>query len=138
MHILESQNISDFLVAQRGFIFLKLPRVLRSWAMLVQELLGSSLHRDGVVGCIEHLESQSALLDSQIANLTKVSGVDVAPGVALPRLGEVDVGREVTLILVRLNHVADAEGVDVVLETTGKRTSGLLAADFGQGVAIRG
>jgi hypothetical protein len=37
----------------------------------------------------------------------------------------------------RFDHVSDAQGVDIILKTTGESTRGLFAADFGEGVSVR-
>lgn len=130
MDILKSKNLSDLPVAQRRLVLSQLAGDLDVWVVLSQELLGRTLDGDGVVGSIEDLEAKPALLDGQVTDLTEVTGVDVTPGVALPRRRVVDVLGEVESVLVRLNHVADAQGVDVVSEAAGKGAGRLLVADL--------
>ena len=68
-------------------------------------------------------------------DLAEVARVDVAPGVALAhhRIGEE--GLELA-VLVRLDDVADAQGVDVGAVAHGEGARGLLVADLGQAVAV--
>jgi hypothetical protein len=74
--------------------------------------------RDCVICSVEYLEPKSALLDTQIADLSQISGIDVGPGIALARWGVAEVCREVLSVFMGLNYVADTKGVDVSLVAT--------------------
>ena len=81
---------------------------------------------------------QPVLLDRQMADLAQIPGVDVAPRIPLPGLGPADVGGEVAGVFVGFDHVADAEGVDVVVEAAGEGAGEALAAQLAAGVCVRG
>ncbi len=68
-------------------------------------------------------------------DLAEVAGVDVAPGIALSQRRVGDEPRE-PAILVRLDHVADTQRVDVGLESLRERPRGLLVDELGEAVAI--
>ena len=74
--------------------------------------------------------------DRQMTHLAKVPGIDVAPGITLAGLGLADVLREIPFILMRLDDIADDEGVDVVPETAGKGAAGALATELGACVRV--
>ena len=135
MHILIPQHLSNLPVTQRRLKFTHISSNLRVRALFRQELLGRPLHRDGIISSIENLESQSALLDRQITDLAKVSGVNVTPCISLAGSGVLDEGGKVASVLVWLDHVSDAEGVDVIFEAAGEGACCFLAADFGECVS---
>ena len=71
MNIFISQYLSDLPITQRRLIFPPLPRDLRIRTLLRQELLSRHpLDRNRIVRSIEHLQTQPALLDCQITNLS--------------------------------------------------------------------
>lgn len=138
MNILESQNLPDLPVAQRCLPLSHLPRNLCVRTVLLQKLRSRNLRRDGSVRSIEDLESQSTLLDRQITDLAQISGINIRPGIPLPRHGIVDIGFEISGVLMRLDDISNSESVDVALETAGECSCGLLAADLGESVGVHG
>lgn len=127
MHVLITQHFPDLPIRQRRLKLTHLPRNLRTWTFLLQELLCRSLHRDRIICCIKDLEAQPALLDSKVTNLTQIACVNIAPSVALSRRGVVDVSWEIPLVFMGLNDVAYPQSVDVILVATCKCTSCFLA-----------
>lgn len=80
-----------------------------------------------------HLETEPALLDTQMADLTEVPGIDVRPGVSFPTSRVLHVPREVLGVLVGLDHVTNSESVDVdVWSTDVEGLGGELANEFTQ------
>ena len=136
MHVLIPQHVPDFLIRQRRLPLAHLPRDRRIRTRLLQKLLGRYGRGDRVVRGIKHLEPQSILLDTQITDLAEISGVNVAPGVAFAGFGHSYVAFEIRLILVRLDHVADDQSVDVDTESSGKGTRNTLACQFAAGVRV--
>ena len=68
-------------------------------------------------------------------DLAEIARIDVTPGIALARQRLLQEIAE-HAVFVRLDHVADAQGIDIGSETHGKRTRGLLVDDLGQSVAV--
>jgi hypothetical protein len=138
MLLLEAQHLPNLTVAQRRLPLAHLPRNWSVGTVLLEELPSRERRGDGVVGRVEHLESQPILLHTQIADLTEVSRVNVTPGIPLAHLGLVDVLGEVAFVLVRLDDVANAQGVDVGVETAGEASSYALAGELGDSVGVHG
>ena len=138
MLLLKPKHLSDLPITQRRFPLAHLARNRRVWLRLFQKLFRRCSRRDVVVRSIEYLEAQSGFLDTQITDLTQISGVDVGPGVALSRFGLAYVCRKVLLILMRLDHVSDPKSVDVVAESAGKGSCCALATEFAQSVTVHG
>lgn len=139
MLFLETQHVFDLLVGQRRLPLAHLPRDLGVRRRLGQELLRRHRGGDGVVGGVEDLEPQPVPPDAEVADLAEVARVDVAPRVAAAGLGLPDVAGEVARVLVRLDDVADAQGVDVgAAEAAREAPRHPLAAQLGQGVRVHG
>ena len=68
-------------------------------------------------------------------DLAQIAGVDIAPGVALAEQRIIQIGREVGVFM-RLDHVADAQRVDVGAVAHGESAGGFLVHQFGQAVAV--
>lgn len=81
------------------------------------------------------MESQSALLNCEIANLPEVACIDVRPCIALARRRVGDEGGEHGVVFGR-DDVTDAEGVDVRFVLFGEGAGRFLANDFGECVAV--
>jgi hypothetical protein len=76
-------------------------------------------------------------LNRLVKDLSKIPGINIRKRISLSTRWILQVCREVLRILVRLNDVADPEGVDVgSLETVGECAGGLFADDFGEGVCV--
>jgi hypothetical protein len=133
MNILIPQHLPNFPITQRRLIFTHLPRNFRVRTLLRQELLSCHPpHCNCIIRRIKHLKSQPALLNRQITNLSQIPGIDITPGISLTRSRVGEKGGEVFGVFVRLYHVSDSEGVDVVLEAAGERACCFLAADLGE------
>ena len=138
MLLLELQHLPDLPITQRRLPLAHLPRHLRPGIVLRQELPRRHSSGDGIVGRVEDLEAQAILAYREMADLTQIPGVDVAPSVALPRLGPADVAREVARILVRLDHIPNAEGVDVVVEAAREGAGDAFTTQLATGVRVHG
>lgn len=138
MFLLESKNLSNLAVTQRRLPLIHLPRNGRIRRILLKELLRRECSSDGIVRRIEDLEAQPILLYTQIANLAKITSINVRPSVPLADLRGLDILWEVTLVLVGLDDVADAERVDIGVEAAGESAGYSLAAEFGDGVGVHG
>lgn len=77
MNVLKSKDFSDLSIAQWCLIFAHLPRDWHIRTCFREELFRLLFHCDGVVGAIEHLETEAALLDGEIADLTEIAGIDI-------------------------------------------------------------
>lgn len=135
MLLLETEHITDLAIREWRLPLIHLPGDGNVRTVLLEELLRRDLGRDGRVRGVKDLEAQTGLHDAKVADLAQVSGIDVGPGVAFPRLGLVDYSLE-EVILVWLEDVADAQGVDVILVTASKGPCCLLSADLGESVAV--
>lgn len=136
---LEAQDLSDFAIAQRRLKLAHLTGDGRVWARLLQILLSWNRSSNGIVRGIENLKAQAILLDAQIADLTQVAGIYVRPCITLSGLWFADDVGKVSLVLVGLDHVANAKDIDVaVVETAGEGSCRLLTADFGERVSVHG
>lgn len=113
MLLLKPQHLPSLAIAQRSLIFLHLPSNLRIGTSLLQVLHRRYLQRTPRIRSIENLKPRRALQDAEITDLPEISRIDIAPRVSLPRLRLVDVRGEIRLILMRLDHVPDAQRVDV-------------------------
>jgi hypothetical protein len=136
MFLLEPQHLPNFPITQRRLPLLHFSRDRRVGTVLFQELPCRECCGDGIVGGIEHLESQSILLHTQITYLTQVPCIDITPSIALAHLWIVDVLWEIVLVLVGLDNIADAEGIDISIESTSETPGDTLAAEFGYGVRV--
>lgn len=131
MFFLEAQDLSDLAITQRRLKLAHLAgdRCIR--AHLLQVLLSRHRSSYGIVSCVEDFKAQAILLDAQIADLTQVAGINVRPCIALSGLWFADNVGEVSLVLVRLDHIANAKDVDVaVVEAAREGSCGLLTADL--------
>lgn len=132
MHIPKPQHLPNLPITQRRLKLAQHPRDLRTRTLLRQKLLRRHIPNSNRIVCsIKHLEPQPALPNRQVTDLPEISRVNVTPRVAFPGRGIPKVGGEVFLVFVRLDHVADSEGVDVCFEAPCKGACCLLAADFG-------
>jgi hypothetical protein len=135
MDILVSKDFSDLPIAQWRLILSHFSRDLRPRTFLCQKFFGRhSPNCNGVIRRVKYLESNPALLDCQVTNLTKVSGIDITPCVSLSRRRIAEIGWEIPLVFVRLYYVSDAECIDIISEASGKSSSSLLATDLRQGI----
>ena len=98
MHVLKPKDFSDLSVTQRRIIVAQLPRDWHARTRFSKEISRLLCHGDGVVGAVEHLEAEAALLDGQVANLTEIAGVDIRPCIALSRHGFGNMPGEIMLI----------------------------------------
>ncbi|KAI7506393.1 UDP-glucose 4-epimerase [Hortaea werneckii] len=136
MFLLEAQHLADLAVAHGRLIFAHLTPDRRVGLEALEDGLDGLLGGGGGVGGVEDLEAQAVLLDAKVADLAQVARVDVGPGVAPPRLRLVDDGGEVAGVLVRLDHVADGERVDVVAVAPVEGARRALAAQLRQRVRV--
>ena len=120
MNILITEHFPNLPVAQGCFVFPHFPGDLRSRMILLQKVLGSPFHGDSIVGRIENLETQPALLDRKVADLAEITGINVTPSTSFARIRIFDISWKIPLIFMGLDDIANAERVDVVLEATGK------------------
>lgn len=130
MHILVTKHLSYLPVAQRCLILSHLSCNLRCGIILGQEFFCRSLDRDGIICGVENLESETALLDCQVADLPKVTSIDITPCVALSRGWVVDICRKIPFVFMWFNHVADAEGINIIAEAAGEGASSFLSTDL--------
>jgi len=132
MLFLESKHLSDLPITQRC---LKLTHLASNGCIgsyLLRVLLSGCRGRNSIISSIEYLKAQTILFDAQAADLTQVASINVGPCISLSALGLADDVREVSLVLVRFDYVADAEHVDVaVVEAAGEGSCSLFAADLG-------
>ena len=132
MLFLESKHLSDLPVTQRRLKLTHLASNRCIGSYLLQVLLSRHSGRNSIISSVENLKAQTILFDTQIADLTQVTGVNVGPCISLSALGLADDVGEVSLVLVGLDYVADAEDVDVaVIEAAGEGSRGFLTADLG-------
>jgi hypothetical protein len=138
MNILVSQHLPDLPIAQRRLILPHLPRNLRIRTLLCQELLRCHpLDRNRIVGSIEDLESQPALFDRQVTDLSQVSGIDITPRISFTRSGIGEIRREIFRILVWFDNISNSKSVDVVFKASGEGSCCFLTADLGKCVSGR-
>lgn len=130
MILLESQNLPNFAIRQRCFPLSQSPRYRRIRRDLLEILCSRNLGRYCIVRGVEDLESQPAFLNTQIADLTQVTCIDVTPGIAFPSFRLVDNHREILLVLVRLDHISDPKGIDITLEPPRESPRSSLSAKF--------
>jgi hypothetical protein len=138
MLFLETQNIFNLLITQRRLPLSHLPRDLRIGTHILQQLRRRHRRRDAIIRRIEHLEAQPIFLHAKVANLAQIPRVDITPRVPLPARGVAHVLGEVPRVLVRLDHVADAQRVDVGAEAPREAAGYALAAQLGDGVGVHG
>lgn len=93
------------------------------------------MHRNSIISGIKDLKSQPVLLDCQVADLSQVARINIAPCIALARRGPCQEGGEVALVFVRLDDISNAQGIDVGVEAAGEGACCFLGADFGEGIA---
>ena len=136
MHVLVAQHLPNLPITQRSLPLAHLARDLHARTRLLQKLHSRHPSRDRIVRRIKNLEAQAISLDAAVANLAEIARVDVAPGVTLAGSGRIEVGGEIAGVLVGLDDVADAEGVDIDAEAAGEGAGGALAAQLGGGVAV--
>ena len=136
MHILVAQYLTNLPVAQRRLPFIHFPCDWRIRTGLLQKLCRRHGRRDCVICGIENLESKSALRDTQVADLTQVSCVDVAPRIALAGFGQPHMLWKVPFVLVGLDHIPDAEDIDIHAEAAGECAGNALTAEFRAGVGV--
>ena len=130
MHILVTEHLAYLSVAQRSLILSHLSCDLRSWIILGQEFFCRSLDSDGIIRGVENLESETALLDCEVADLSKITSIDITPCVALSRGWVVDISRKIPFVFMWFDHVADAEGINIILEAAGEGASSFLSTDL--------
>lgn len=128
MHVFVSQYLPDLSVTQRCFPLTHLSGYWHTGALLLQELYRRHLRGDRVVRSIEDLETQSIVLDAQVADLTEISRINVRPCVPFPGRWIVHVAGKVGLVLVRFDYITDAQRIDVRPKPAGKTSGALLAA----------
>jgi hypothetical protein len=138
MFLLEPQHLLDLAITQRRLPLIQVPRNRGVWTILLQELTCWERRSNRIIRRIKHLKSQSVFLDTQIANLAQIPCVDVAPRIALAHRRIINVFREIALVLVRLDDVADAQRVNVGVEAARETAGHALAAEFGNGVCVHG
>ena len=136
MHVLVAQDLNDFLITQRRLPLTHLARYRRVWRGFLEKLCRRHRRRNRTICRVEDLETQPIFLARQIADLPQVPCIDVAPGVPLAGLRLPDVPRKVPRVLVRLDHVADAQRVDVDAEAARKGARDALAAELAERVAV--
>ncbi|ENN85694.1 hypothetical protein RHSP_09762 [Rhizobium freirei PRF 81] len=132
---LETENLTDLAVGQEALIFTDLAHEGDIRKMLGGKFTRRRIGRYRIIRSIEHLETETALFDTEMNDLTEIASVDIAPGDPLANftIGEI-FGK--TLIFVRLDDIADTQRVDVDAEAFGKGAGGLLVHDLGQAVGI--
>ncbi len=138
MLLLETQHLSDLAITQRRLPLTHLPCNLRVRRILPQEPCRRHRRGDGIIRRVEYLKPQSILPDRQMTNLAQIPRVDVAPRIALPRLGLAYMCGEVTLVFVGFDDIPNAEDVDVVVEAAGEGAGGALATELAAGVCVHG
>lgn len=136
MHVLVSQHLPDLPVTQRCFPLTHLSRDRYAGTLLLQELHRRHRGGDGVVRSIEDLETQSIVRDAQVADLAEISRIDVRPSIPFPGRGTIHVAGKVGLVLVRFDHVADAQRIDVRPKPAGEAAPASLAAQLRGGVRV--
>lgn len=139
MFFLESQYLFDFAIAQGRLKLTHLADNRCIGTHLRQVLLSGHSGSDSVVSSVENLKAQTVLLDTQVANLAQITGINVGPCISFSRFWFAnDVGK-VSFVLVGFNHISDSQDIDIaVIEAAGERSCGLFAADLGQGVCVHG
>ena len=135
MRLLEPERLARLAVRQRRFELTHLAGDRRVRAELFQRLAGRDVERDRVVGRVEHLEAKAVLFETKPDDLAEIARVDVAPGVALAQRRVGEKARELP-VLVRLDHVADAQRIDVRAVAHREGAGGLFVADLGQTIGI--
>src|SRR5579883_3243440 len=133
--LLEAERFARLAVRQGRLPLAQRPRDRRIGAIALQELGSGDICGDRVVGGVEHLEAEPVLLQAAMDDLAEIARVDIGPGVALARQRIGEEGRE-AIVFVRLDHVADAQGVDVGAVAHGESASGLFVDDLGEAVRI--
>lgn len=139
MFFLKTQHLSDFAIAQGRLKLTHLASNRCIGTHLLQVLFSGHSGSDSVVSSIEDLKAQAILLDTQVADLAQITGINVGPRISFSGFWFAnDVGK-VSLVLVGFNHISDSQNVDIaVVEAAGERSCGLFAADLGQGVCVHG
>ena len=139
MLLLEAQHLPCFTIAQGRFIPSHLPSDLRIRTRLLQILHGRRFQRTGRVRRVENLESRRTFLNAEVANLTKISRIDITPCVPLPRFRLVNVSGEIRLIFVRLDDIPDSQGVDIRTgESSREASCTALSTQFAERIGIHG
>jgi hypothetical protein len=78
------------------------------------------------------LESQPALFDRQVTDLSQVSGIDITPRISFTRSGIGEIRGEVFRILVWFDNISNSKSVDVVFKASGEGSCCFLTADLGE------
>lgn len=73
MDILKLKDFSDLSITQRRLIITHLPGDWHARTRFGEEVFCFLCHGNGVVGAVEHLKPQIALLDGKVANLTEIT-----------------------------------------------------------------
>jgi hypothetical protein len=138
MLLLESQHLLNLLIAQRRLPLIQFSRDRRVRRMLLKELLRRRRRGNGIICRIKHLKTQPILLHTKIADLPQIPRINITPRIPLTHRRIINVRREVARILMRLNHVTNAQGIDVSVEAARKAAGHALAAEFGNRVCVHG
>ena len=138
MHIFEPQHMTNFLIRQRRLPFGHVSGDRGAGTMNSEKLLGWNRGCDGVVCGVESLKAQAILEKTEVADLTKIAGVDVTPCITLAGFRLAHVSGKVAGVFVGLNDVADDEGIDVDGESASKGASNAFAGELAAGICIHG
>lgn len=138
MHVLKPQNLPNLPITQRRLPLAHLPRHFHTRTHRLQNLPRRHPCRNRIIRRIKHLKPQPTLRHTPIANLPQIPCIDIAPRIALPRLWRLQIAREIARILVRLDHIADAQRIDIHAVAAGETARGALAAQLGGGVRVGG
>jgi hypothetical protein len=106
--------------------------------MLLKELLRRCGRGNRIIRRIKHLKPKPILLHTEIANLPQIPRIDITPRIPLTHRRIINVCRKVARVLMRLNHVTNAQGIDVSVEAARKAAGHALAAEFGNRVRVHG
>lgn len=126
--LLKPEHFSNFPIAQWRFPFTHLSRDRRVRTCFLQEFLRRHCSGDCVICRVEHLKAEPIFLHAKIAYLTQVSGIDIRPRIPLPAARIFDIIWEIALVLMRLDHVTDSQGVDIGAKSPGETSRTSLSA----------
>ena len=90
-----------------------------------QDFLIALADRIGVIGCVKHLKAQTVFLQRQINDLPQIARINIAKDIAPPHRRIDKIAREVLLIFMRLDHIADPQRVDINARAPLKRARGV-------------
>ena len=138
MFFSETQHVLDLLVTDWSLEFIHLPGVCDVRIHPLQKLHRPVIVGDAVVRGIEDLVPEPRNLDATMTHLAQIPGVGVRPAMRSPlvRLVDVPIEHVAAVVLIRLEHPADPQAVNVDTKPCSEASCDSLTAEFGERVGV--